>query len=458
MTVRVRFAPSPTGDLHLGGARTAMFNWLFARNLGGEFLIRLEDTDRQRSTRAAEQNILDGLSWLGLDSDAAVLHQSGFDHHHREAVEQLMQKGRAYNCYCSPEELEAMRESARKAGKKPRYDGRCRDLQGTPPTGRAPVIRFRGPTDGSTAYRDLVYGDIEVAHSELDDLILRRADGTPTYNLCCAVDDLRLGITHVIRGADHIGNTPRQILLAQALGGEIPQFAHLPLILNPDGQRMSKRLNAESVSAYRQRGYLPEAVINYLARLGWSHGDRELFQRHELIELFSLARVQLSPAAFNEEKLLWFNRQHLQQRDRESLIDEIAPLLPPAEEGAPELGTLVAALRERASTVVELADFCRLFWAAPAAGDGEIESTLARADGRVLTELHQRLSALESWAADDIDALIRERARALGVKFAEVGMPLRAAVLGELKTPPLGLSLSLLGRDRTLERLGRQLA
>ena len=218
MTLRVRFAPSPTGDLHLGGTRTALFNWLFARNRGGEFLIRLEDTDRQRSTKAAEQSILDGLYWLGLDSDDAIARQSEFDHYHHEAIEQLLRQGRAYPCYCSPEELEAMRASARKAGEKPRYDGRCRDLQGAPPAGRAPVIRFRGPIEGSTVYSDLVYGDIEIAHSELDDLILRRADGTPTYNLCCAVDDLRMGISHVIRGADHIGNTPRQILLAQALG------------------------------------------------------------------------------------------------------------------------------------------------------------------------------------------------------------------------------------------------
>ncbi len=457
MTVRVRFAPSPTGDLHLGGARTALFNWLFARNCGGDFLVRLEDTDRRRSTEAAEQNILDSLCWLGLDSDETRARQSEFDQYHREAVEQLLRQGRAYPCYCSPEEIEAMRERARKAGKKPRYDGRCRDPEGAPPPGRDPVIRFRGPTEGSTKYRDLVYGDIEVAHSELDDLILRRADGTPTYNLCCAVDDLRMGITHVIRGADHIGNTPRQILLAQALEGEIPQFAHLPLILNADGQRMSKRLGADAVSAYRQRGYLPEAVINYLARLGWSHGDRELFLGSDLIELFSLARVQLSPAALNEEKLLWFNRQHLQKQDPDRLADEIGPLLPPAEEGAPELRDLIVALRERASTVIELAAFCQLFWAAPAAGDRDVEATLAQADKKVLADLHRQLSALDSWAADDIDGLIKERVRALEVRFAEVGMPLRAAVLGALKTPPLGLSFSLLGRDRTLQRLGQHL-
>ena len=458
MTVRVRFAPSPTGDLHLGGARTALFNWLFARSCGGEFLVRIEDTDRQRSSEAAEHSILDGLRWLGLDSDAAATRQSGFDQHHREAVEQLLRQGRAYPCYCGPEELEARRERARKAGKKPRYDGRCRDLQGPPPAGRNPVIRFRRPLEGSTTYSDLVYGDIDVAHSELDDLILRRANGTPTYNLCCTVDDLRTGITHVIRGADHIGNTAKQILLAQALGGEIPQFAHLPLILNPDGQRMSKRLGAEAVSAYRQRGYLPEAVINYLARLGWSHGDRELFQRPELIELFSLAKVQLSAAIFNEDKLLWFNRQHLQKQGPASLADEIAPLLPPAEEGTPELRTLVAALRERASTVIELASLCQLFWAAPAAGDKEVAAAIARADSKVLAQLHQQLSALDSWAAADIDALIKEQVKALGVKFAEIGMPLRAAVLGALKTPPLGLSFSLLGRARTLERLRRHLA
>ena len=458
MTVRVRFAPSPTGDLHLGGARTALFNWLFARNCGGEFLIRLEDTDRQRSSEAAEQSILDGLRWLGLDSDAAISRQSEFEQYHREAVEQLLRQGRAYPCYCSPEELEAMRERARKAGEKPRYDGRCRDLQGAPPAGRDPVIRFRGPIEGSTAYKDLVYGNIHVLHRELDDLILRRADGTPTYNLCCTVDDLRMGVTHVIRGADHIGNTTKQILLAQALGGEIPQFAHLPLILNPDGQRMSKRLGAEAVSAYRQRGYLPEAVINYLARLGWSHGDRELFQRSELIKLFSLAKVQLSAAIFNEEKLLWFNRQHLQKQDPASLANEIGPLLPPAEEGAPELPTLVAALRGRASTVIELASFCQLFWAAPVTGDKEVEATLARADKKALAKLHQQLSALDSWATDDIDALIKGWVKALEVKFAEVGMPLRAAVLGALKTPPLGLSFSLLGRDRTLRRLGQHLA
>ena len=458
MTVRVRFAPSPTGDLHLGGARTALFNWLFARNCGGEFLIRLEDTDRQRSSEAAEQSILDGLRWLGLDSDAAISRQSGFEQYHREAVEQLLRQGQAYPCYCSPKELEAMRERARKAGEKPRYDGRCRDVQGAPPVGRDPVIRFRGPIEGSTAYKDLVYGNINVLHRELDDLILRRADGTPTYNLCCTVDDLRMGVTHVIRGADHIGNTTRQILLAQALGGEIPQFAHLPLILNPDGQRMSKRLGTEAVSAYRQRGYLPEAVINYLARLGWSHGDRELFQRSELINLFSLAKVQLSAAIFNEEKLLWFNRQHLQKQDPASLANEIGPLLPPAEEGAPELTTLVAALRGRASTVIELASFCQLFWAAPATGDKEVEATLARADKKALAKLHRQLSALDSWATDDIDALIKDWVKALEVKFAEVGMPLRAAVLGALKTPPLGLSFSLLGRYRTLRRLEQHLA
>src|SRR5487761_2289050 len=325
--IRTRFAPSPTGYLHIGGARTALFSWAFARRHGGQFILRIEDTDLERSTEASTQAILDGMAWLGLDYDEGPFYQMKRLDRYREVVEQLLSAGHAYYCYASKEELETLREGQRARGEKPRYDGRWRDSKATPPAGVKPVIRFKTPLTGEITFNDLVKGPITVANSELDDLVLMRADGVPTYNFGVVVDDLDMNITHVIRGDDHVNNTPRQINIMQAMGATIPEFAHVPMILGPDGERLSKRHGAVSVMQYRDEGYLPEALVNYLARLGWSHGDEEMFTREQLVAWFDLGHISRSPARFNPEKLDWLHQQYLKSVDDGRLAELVRPLL-----------------------------------------------------------------------------------------------------------------------------------
>ncbi|MEM9532700.1 MAG: glutamate--tRNA ligase, partial [Pseudomonadota bacterium] len=327
MKVRTRFAPSPTGYLHVGGARTALFCYLYARRHGGEFLLRIEDTDRERSTDEYVQKILDGMHWLGLQSDHPPVYQTQRFDRYREVIQQLLDAGHAYHCYCTKEELDELRAAQEAAGEKPRYDGRYRDFSGTPPEGIPPVVRFRNPLDGSVTWEDAVKGSISVSNSELDDLIIARSDGTPTYNLTVVVDDLDMEITHVVRGDDHVNNTPRQINMYRALQAEPPVFAHLPMILGDDGARLSKRHGAVSVLAYRDEGYLSSALLNYLVRLGWSHGDQEEFSLTEMIKLFDLADVNRAAASFNTDKLRWLNQQHLQATDPEAVGDQLAHFL-----------------------------------------------------------------------------------------------------------------------------------
>jgi len=327
LMIRTRFAPSPTGYLHIGGARTALFSWAYARRHGGQFILRVEDTDLERSTEASTQAILDGMAWLDLDYDEGPFYQMKRLSRYQEVVEQLLRDGHAYYCYASREELETMREGQRARGEKPRYDGRWRDSSATPPAGVTPVIRFKTPRDGEVTFNDLVKGPITVANNELDDLVLVRGDGVPTYNFGVVVDDLDMNITHVIRGDDHVNNTPRQINIIKALGAALPEFAHVPMILGHDGERLSKRHGAVSVMQYRDEGYLPEALVNYLARLGWSHGDEEMFTREQLVEWFDLKHISHSPARFNSEKLDWLNQQYLKTVDDARLAELVKPLL-----------------------------------------------------------------------------------------------------------------------------------
>ncbi|HEY0663331.1 MAG TPA: glutamate--tRNA ligase, partial [Thiobacillaceae bacterium] len=367
--IRTRFAPSPTGYLHIGGARTALFSWAFARHHGGQFILRIEDTDIERSTPEAVKAILEGMAWLDLNHDEGPFYQTKRMYRYKEVIEQMLEKGQAYHCYCSPEELDEMREAQRARGEKPRYDGRWRPEPGktlpVPPAGVQPVVRFKNPTEGTVAWKDLVKGTIEFATAELDDLIIARADGTPTYNFCVVVDDWDMKITHVIRGDDHVNNTPRQINILRALGATVPQYAHLSMILGDDGTKLSKRHGAVSVMQYFEDGYLPEAVINYLARLGWSHGDAEIFSREQFVQWFDLDHITPSAAQFNTEKLRWLNQQYIKAADDARLAGLARSFL--VRNGAdpdngPDLKAVVALVKERAATIEELADAATLFY------------------------------------------------------------------------------------------------
>ncbi|MDE2132305.1 MAG: glutamate--tRNA ligase [Betaproteobacteria bacterium] len=459
--IRTRFAPSPTGYLHIGGARTALFSWAFARRHGGQFILRIEDTDLERSTAASTQAILDGMSWLGLDYDEGPFYQMKRLDRYREVVEALLRQGHAYYCYASKEELETLREAQRARGEKPRYDGRWRDSKATPPAGVKPVIRFKTPLDGEVTFNDLVKGPITVANSELDDLVLMRADGVPTYNFGVVVDDLDMNITHIIRGDDHVNNTPRQINIMRALGASLPEFAHVPMILGSDGERLSKRHGAVSVMQYRDEGYLPEALVNYLARLGWSHGDEELFSREQLVEWFDLAHISRSPARFNPEKLDWLNQQYLKTADDARLAELVRPLL--AERGAapqpgsPDLAAVVSLLKGRAGLLPEIADAAVYFYR-PLQASPELKAQhLTEASRPVLRALAQRLGDV-SWDVPSIGALLKAVAADHGLKMGQVGMPVRVVVCGTTQTPSLDATLHLLGRDTVVARLSAEVA
>lgn len=468
MSIVTRFAPSPTGTLHIGGARTALYSWLYARRHGGKFVLRIEDTDRERSTPESVQAILDSMAWLGLEHDGEVIYQTQrFDRYH-EVVAKLLKADKAYRCYCTKDELDAMRAGQRERKEKPRYDGRCR-ARSKPRTGIEPVIRFVNPTAGNTVIHDAIKGDISVANSELDDLIIARSGGTPTYNFCVVVDDLDMGITHVIRGDDHVNNTPRQINIFNALielgvgeARQSPVYAHVPMILGGDGKRLSKRHGAVGVMAYREQGYLPEALLNYLARLGWSHGDQEIFTRAQMIELFDLAQVQHSAATFDAAKLDWVNSEHIKAADADYLGVQLAWHLQrqgvdPA--GGPALVAVVEVLRERSKTLVEMAEKAAFFYREIAEYNDKAVRKFMQAPGpELLAQTRTQLAALDAWEAQAIHGIVKDVAEAAEVGMGKVAQPIRIAVSGGAVSPPIDETLLVLGRELTLQRIDAALA
>ena len=458
--IRTRFAPSPTGYLHIGGARTALFCWAYAKRHGGTFILRVEDTDLERSTQQSVQAILDGMQWLGLDCDEGPFYQMQRLHRYKEVAQQLLNAGHAYYCYCSKEELDAMREAQRSRGEKPRYDGRWRDSKETPPAGVTPVLRFKTPLTGEVTWDDQVKGPITVGNSELDDLVILRGDGVPTYNFGVVVDDIDMNITHVIRGDDHVNNTPRQINMYKALGATLPKFAHLPMILGSDGERLSKRHGAVGVMQYRDDGFLPEALVNYLARLGWSHGDEEKFSREQLTEWFDLGHVSKSPARFNPEKLAWLNQQYMKEADNDRLAVLAQPFLARdggSVAGGPPLASVIALLKERANTLAELADAAVYFYRAlePPA---ELKSQHYTAEIKpALADLRERL-AIAEWNRVAINAAVKAVIGQYGLKMPKLAMPLRVMVAGTAHTPSIDATLELIGREQVLARMAAQLA
>jgi len=461
--VRTRFAPSPTGYLHIGGARTALFCWAYAKRHGGTFILRIEDTDRERSTQESVMAILDAMRWLGLDHEGPYSQMDRLERY-RAVAEELIKKDQAYYCYASREELDALREQQRARGEKPRYDGRWRPENAKraglkPPPGTAPVVRFRNPEAGEVTFADLVKGPITVANGELDDLVLLRGDGVPTYNFGVVVDDIDMAITHVIRGDDHVNNTPRQINIYRALGATLPKFAHVPMILGADGERLSKRHGAVSVMQYRDDGYLPEALMNYLARLGWSHGDEEVFSREQLVSWFDLEHISQSPARFDPGKLAWLNAQYLKGADDARLAALAAPFL--VRDGCdlakgPALARVVALLKERANTIEELADAAVYFYRALEPSD-ELRKQYYTAEIKpALTELRERLAKVE-WKRESISEALKSVVASHKLKLSKIAMPLRVMVTGETQTPSIDATLELIGRDEVLRRMTAQL-
>ncbi len=470
-SVVTRFAPSPTGFLHIGGGRTALFNWLYAKRHGGRMLLRIEDTDRERSTESAIQAILDGLTWLGLDWDGDVVYQFSRAARHREVAESLLASGRAYYCYASQQELEEMREAARREGRPLRYDGRWRDRDPSEaPKDVKPVIRLRAPTEGETVVEDEVQGRVVWQNKDLDDLVLLRSDGTPTYMLAVVVDDHDMGVTHVIRGDDHLTNAARQTQIYQALGWSVPSMSHIPLIHGPDGAKLSKRHGALGVDAYRSMGYLPVALRNYLVRLGWSHGDQEIFSTEEMIAAFDLKQIGRSPARFDFAKLENLNGHYMRQSSDEDLVRAIEVILPeigPAR-GLPAALTpdlrakLLAAmpgLKERAKNLVELIDSAYYLYAVrPLALDDKARGLLGTEGRERLHGLSETLAVLAEWTPTAIEGAVRVHAEALGAKLGQVAQPLRAALTGRATSPGIFDVMAVLGRDETVARLRDQVA
>jgi glutamyl-tRNA synthetase len=457
--VRTRFAPSPTGFLHLGGARTALFAWAYARHCDGTFILRIEDTDVERSTPAAVQAILDGMAWLGLDYDEGPYYQMQRMDRYRTVIAEMLERGLAYRCYTTPAELDALRAAQMARGEKPRYDGRWRPERSAgmqPPPGVAPVIRFRNPDDGSVVWDDAVKGRIEVANAELDDLVIARSDGTPTYNFCVVVDDVDMRITHVIRGDDHVNNTPRQINILRALGGAEPVYAHLPTVLGEDGAKLSKRHGAVSVMEYAAQGFLPEAMVNGLARIGWSHGDAEVFSREQLVEWFGFHAINPAPSRFDLTKLRWLNQAHMKELDPHDLGERLVPFLRVAgldPASGPPPAEVAVLLRDRVETLADMAHAARYFYAPPAEPlPDKLAASLTAAVRPALADLAQTFEGL-AWDREAIAAAIKEAAARHGLKPPQVMMALRAVVTGEAQTPAIDAVLALLGRDAVRKRL-----
>ncbi|MEL7272443.1 MAG: glutamate--tRNA ligase [Pseudomonadota bacterium] len=470
--VVTRFAPSPTGYLHIGGARTALFNWLFARANGGKMLLRIEDTDRARSTQEAVDALLDGLSWLGLDWEGEPISQFSRVERHREVVETLLANGQAYRCYATPAELDEMREKAREEKRPPRYDGRWRDRDpAEAPEGIAPVIRIKSPREGETVVQDVVQGEVRFPNKDLDDLVLMRSDNTPTYMLAVVVDDHDMGVTHIVRGDDHLTNAARQTIIYNAMGWDVPQMAHIPLIYGPDGAKLSKRHGATGAEAYRAMGYLPEALRNYLVRLGWAHGDEEFFTTEQLDGIFTLEAIGKSPSRFDFAKLENMNGHYIRNADDADLVARLHALLPELEDGAifadrwnevraAQLETAMPELKERAKTLMELLEGARfLFAERPLAMDEKATKILEGDDaaGRaVLALLVPELEQVESWALETVEEAVRAFTKAQNLKLGKVAQPIRAALTGTTQSPGVFDVMAVLGRDECLARLRDQ--
>ena len=456
MNVRTRFAPSPTGVLHLGSVRTALFCWLYARRYNGQFVLRIEDTDRERSTPENVEAIYDGMAWLGLDHDEGPFLQTERFDRYRQVIEDWLRDGKAYHCYCSKEELAEVRECQMAAGERVGYDGRCRDRT-EPRAGVSPVVRFRNPRDGEVVVDDAVRGKVVFENVQLDDLIIARSDGTPTYNFTVVVDDSDMGITHVIRGDDHLNNTPRQMNMLRALGADLPVYAHLPMILGADGAKLSKRHGAVDIRDYRELGYLPEAMLNYLVRLGWSHGDQEVFTTDEMVRLFDIADVNQSASAFNPEKLLWINQQHIIASRPEVLGVALKPFLESAGLDpwtGPEPADVATAYRERAETLQQMAESARYCYEdfdgfQPKAAKKHLRPVILEP----LIAVCAALQNLENWCRDNIAATIENTAAKFEINMGKLGQPIRVAVTGAPVSPPIDVTLWLAGRERTLRRI-----
>ncbi len=452
MTIRTRFAPSPTGMLHIGGARTALFSWLYARHFAGEFVLRIEDTDKERSTDEATQVILDGMKWLGLDWDGEPIFQGARQDKHITAVNKLLDEGEAYKCYCSKEKLDNMREKQRIEGKKAMYDGTCRNL--TQAQDAPFVVRFKSPNEGETWVKDLVLGDVCFPNEELDDLIIQRSDGTPTYNLAVVVDDADMGITHVVRGSDHLNNTPRQIQLYQALGLDVPQFAHIPLIHGADGAKMSKRHGSVAITEYRKKGYLPHAVNNYLARLGWSHGDDEVFTQAQLVEYFDLAHVGASPSRFDQGKLDWLNAYWIKTLNPAALVDQVAYFMQEIDtSNGPALVNVIPALQERSKNLIELADAARMFYIAPTEYQEKAVKKNFKEGTWVLLDKFIAKAESQTWSGEAAHQWIADICEAEGVGMGKLAQPIRILIAGVPVSPPIDITLGLLGKAETLQRI-----
>ncbi|WP_227107876.1 glutamate--tRNA ligase [Chromobacterium rhizoryzae] len=458
--IRTRFAPSPTGYLHIGGVRTALFSWAYARKNDGVFVLRIEDTDLERSTPESVKAILDGMHWVGLDYDEGPFYQTHRFDRYKDVIQQLLDSGHAYLCYCSKEELEAMRAEQEARGEKPRYDRRWRPEAGKTlpavPADVTPVVRFKTPLDGVVAWDDAVKGRIEIANQELDDLIIARPDGSPTYNFCVVVDDWDMQITHVIRGDDHVNNTPRQINILKALNAPLPVYGHLPMILNEDGQKMSKRRDAVSVVDYADKGILPEALLNYLARLGWGHGDDEFFSMEQFVEWFSLEAVSASASRFNHEKFMWLNAQHIKSADNGRLAGLIAPRLAAAGvelAGGPAIEEVIALVKERVQDLNALALEVDYFYRKREAAAADVDKHLSGDSVARMGRFADKLAALDAWSAEGIHELFKPFCAEEGIKMGQLGMPLRVLVCGTTQTPSVDAVLALIGKDEVLRRL-----
>lgn len=461
MTVRTRFAPSPTGYLHIGGVRTALYSWLHARKQGGQFILRIEDTDRERSTQESVDAIIEGMDWIGLDHDEGPIFQTDRFDRYAEVSKQLLEQGDAYHCTCTREELDEMREKQRANKEKPRYNGKCRDANHKAGDVEA-VIRFKNPLEGDVIIDDLIKGEIIINNRELDDLIIARSDGTPTYNLTVVVDDLDMGITHVIRGDDHINNTPRQINMMKALGANLPKFAHAPMILGDDGKRLSKRHGAVSVLQYRDDGFFPQALLNYLLRLGWSHEDQEIFNREEMIDLFKIENVNGAPSTFNTQKLLWVNEQYIKTLAADEIAEHLQWHLDEQNldtSNGPALNDVIDAHRERAKTLKELAATIRYYYEDFTVYDeNAAKKHFKTATPSILQNLLDKFKGVEDWQAETIEQVIKDTCEELELGMGKVGPALRVAVTGTAMSPSLEITLDLIGKERSLERLEKAVA
>ncbi|MDX4950656.1 glutamate--tRNA ligase [Proteus mirabilis] len=459
--IKTRFAPSPTGYLHVGGARTALYSWLFSRHNKGEFVLRIEDTDLERSTQPAIDAIMDGMNWLNLNWDEGPYYQTKRFDRYNQVIDQMLAAGTAYRCYCSKERLDKLREDQMAKGEKPRYDGCCRHGDHNHTPDEPHVVRFLNPQEGSVIFDDKIRGPIEFSNQELDDLIIRRTDGSPTYNFCVVIDDWDMEITHVIRGEDHINNTPRQINILKALGAPVPEYAHVSMILGDDGKKLSKRYNAVSVMQYRDDGYLPEALLNYLVRLGWSHGDQEIFSIDEMIKDFTLEAISKSASAFNTDKLLWLNHHYINTLPAEQVAVHLDWHIKQQNidtSNGPSLVELIKLLGERCKTLKEMAESCHYFYV----DFDSFEETAAKKHLRPVARqplevVRDKLSAITNWTAENVHKAIQETAEELDVGMGKVGMPLRVAVTGAGQSPALDVTVHAIGKTRSIARINKAL-